>query len=137
MGEYLFEIYTTGDELNQISDEVTYQGLFIPQFEKLEYDSDTKVLNVVWGPVPKADGFAVKISRINGTVIYVSYSLDYDATEYQISSSFGNWLETPYVGSNYIIEIHAFAYEVDFPAGEEVYNLKEISIGTKEFIWGQ
>ena len=136
-GEYFFEIYSAEEELLQLTDNVEFEDLFIPEITNTEFNNTSKILSVSWNPVLNADGYAVKVARPNGDVIFISYSLDFDATEYQIGTTYGNWIQPPVVGSKYILEVHAFCYEDDIPNEEKAYNLKEIAIGEKEIYWGQ
>lgn len=137
LGEYLFEVHSAEDELFQATDQLTYNNLPIPEITGAEYNKDSKILKVEWDPAANADGYAVKVTQTTGTIVFVSFSLDRDATAYEITSAHGNWITPPAMGRNYLLEVHAFAYEEGVDYEDQVYNLNEIAIGSREIVWGQ
>ena len=123
IGDYQFEILSVDDELVQTTDFLEFEDLSVPVINKSDYDSESQFLEVSWDPVPGAEGFAVKITKLDGEIIFISFSLDWDVIEYPISISAGSWTESPSFETNYILEVHAFTFESDSDAENYVYNL--------------
>ena len=136
-GDYQFEILSVDDDLAQTSDFLDYANLPVPEVYTEEYDSVNQLLELSWDAIPEADGFAVKLSKSDGEIIFISFSLDWEAVDYQISASTGSWTESASIGTNYILEVHAFLLESNADTEDLIYNLKEISIGEKEIVWGE
>lgn len=129
--EFLFNVTSETGLSDESSDFLNVKNIGIPEILNLEIGANQKLVNVTWKSVSGIDGYVVKVAEEDGTYIYNSGGMEPDNTTYTINVLTGNWTKPIEVGSTYIIEVHAFAYEDDADEDYAAFNVEEISIGAQ------
>ena len=134
-GEYIFNITAESGETNESSDELNLNDIDIPDILSTEVSTNGDRLDMKWTKVSGADGYVVKLADEDGEYIYSSNTKAPNDTTLKISPLTGVWVEPFEVGNTYTIEVNAFAYEDDSNNQNAVFNVEEISIGSKSIVW--
>ena len=129
--EYKFNVTVESGLSNESIDYLNPKDISIPVITTAAFGDNNKLIDVAWSSVTGADGFLVKVAEENGNIIYTSDGILPTITNYTINLLAGNWTKPVEPGNTYIMEVHAFAYEADADEFYKVYNVEEISIGTK------
>lgn len=133
--EYKFTVTSESGNAIEKFDELKPKNLAIPQIDSLTIDDAEKLLSFEWNKVNGADGYIVKVLDLNGKTIFTSEGLPEDAHGYYLSLLTGNWIDSINFGDDYILELHAFAYEDSALESNNIYNVEEISIAQFRFTW--
>jgi hypothetical protein len=133
--EYQFSVTAESGLNNESTEYLNPKDIAIPVITKAAFSDNNKLIDVTWNPVAGADGFLVKVAEENANIIYTSDGMLPTITNYTINLLAGNWTKPVEQGNTYTIEVHAFVYEADADDFYKVYNVEEISIGTKSLAW--
>lgn len=126
----VFENGTTQVFQDVLSDKV----LALPVFEKCEYNTTKRQLDVSWTAVTDADSYAISIWE-GATLVFGSTELANTVKSYSVSANGGGWAAgfTPVNGKTYTVRLLAFLYE---PQGS-AYNVQATSVSETTMIWGE
>lgn len=106
----------------------------LPVFEKCEYNTLKRQLDVSWTAVTDADSYAINI--LDGTtLVFGSTELANTVKLYSVSANGGGWAADfiPVSGKTYNVRLLAFLYE---PQGS-AYNVQATSVSETTMIWGE
>ncbi len=137
-GSYVFTVKDMDGETQVVTDVLSYDGLAIPQFTKINFSGSPFTLDTEWDAIPETDGYFIKMYNTSGKLIFSGYSVASNILKYTISSSTnaGYWSETAVDGQTYLLQINAFTNDLEANNSNSAYNVQEISVGETEIIWG-
>ena len=137
-GSYAFTIKGTNGETLQVPDILNYENLAIPQFTKIKFSGTPYILELEWNVITNADGYFVKMFDLDGKLIFNGYNIKPDANKYIItsSSSSGYWSEAAVDGKSYLLQLNAFANDLEANTSNYIYNISEISLSETQIKWG-
>jgi len=137
-GSYEFTIKGMNGETLQVPDVLKYENLAIPQFTKIKFSGTHYILELEWNVITNADGYFVKIFDLDSKLIFNGYNIKPDANKYIItsSSSSGYWSEAAVDMKSYLLQLNAFANDLEANTSNYIYNISEISISEKQIKWG-
>jgi hypothetical protein len=130
-GEYKFNVLAEDGQTNESTDYLNVKNIGIPFILKAEIGDVQKLLDVTWTKVANADGYVVKISEDDGSLMYSTGAMSSESTTVSINLLAGNWSKPIEPGNTYIVEVNAFIYEDNIESYTAPYNLETISIATK------
>lgn len=133
--DYLFQVTSESGITKESTDFLSFDNIDITDITKTEFTENNKYLDIAWTEVTGADGYLIKIYNTEGVEIMNSYGFDTDILEYRLNILLENWIILPEQGETYILQLHAYAYEPEFEAGYDAYNIQEVSIAENEIIW--
>ena len=121
-----------------LPDMLSYDGLAIPQFTKINFSGTPLTLETEWEAVPEADGYFIKMYNTSGKLIFSGYSVDSNILKYTItgSTNSGYWSETAVEGQTYLLQINAYTNDAEANSSNAAYNVQEISVGESQIKWG-
>lgn len=137
-GSYVFTVKDMNGETQVVTDILSYDGLAIPQFSKINFTGSPFVLETEWGKITDTKGYFIKMIKPDGKLIFSSYSIGSDVVKYSItgSSNSGYWSETAVDGQTYLLQINAYTNDAEANSSNSAYNVQEISVGESEITWG-
>lgn len=135
-GNYVFDVIYE-DIAYQSTDEVRYDIIDIPIIDTTYFDNFNQVLAIEWTPDGTANNYKVRMTELDGELVFESRLLGGAVPQYVIDANEGSWFKYVDVGKDYIVELHAVLYEPSANNDDYLYNIQEISIGTQEAVWGE
>lgn len=135
-GEYLFEV-SNEDISHETTDLVTSDMLDIPVIDTAYYVDMRESMVVTWTPDGASEKYMVKMTDLDGNLIFSSNLLNSSQSAYEIERSAGSWFSYVQPGETYSIELHGILYEPTATNEDFLYNVQEISIGVSECKWGE
>jgi len=134
---FTYTITTQSGEVVQSYDELTYDNIDFPTITTAEYVDSTDIIELAWTAVSGADGYVLVFYNSVGEALVGGFSLADDETECEIDVSAVSWDITPDSGEECYVEVQAYAYEPSYTDGYQSYNIQEVSIAKKTFLWLQ
>lgn len=137
-GSYVFTVKDMDGETQVVPDILSFDGLGIPHFTKINFTGSPFALETEWAAIPDADGFFIKMFNTSGKLIFSGYSVVSNVLKYTISSSTtsGYWSEAAVNGQTYLLQINAYTTDPEANSSNSAYNVQEISVGESEITWG-
>lgn len=135
-GNYVFDVIHE-DISYQISDEVTYDIIDIPIIDTTYFDSFNQALSVEWTPDGTANHYKVRMTELDGELVFESRLLGASVEQYVIQENEGSWFKYLQSGKEYMVELHIILYEPLASNDDYLYNIQEVSIGTQVASWGE
>lgn len=137
-GSYTFTVKDMDGEIQVVSDVLSYDGLAVPHFTKINFTGSPFVLETEWAAISNADGFFIKMYNTSGKLIFSGYSVDSNILKYTItgSTNSGYWSETAVEGQTYLLQINAYTNDPEANSSNSAYNVQEISVGESQIEWG-
>lgn len=135
-GDYTFEVSNEGIA-HQVIDEVNFDIVDIPVIDTTYYNTFSQVLSVEWEPDGSFNQYMVKMTELDGELVFASRLLGGSVMKYEIDENLGSWFKYVESGKEYLVELHGILYEPDATNDDFLYNVQEISIGTQEAVWGE
>ena len=135
-GNYTFDVINE-DIPHQAVDLLEFDFLDIPVIDTTYWNEATQTMSVEWDQLEDAESYLVKLSDLDGNIVYVGQLLASVNVKFEIDLSTGSWFSFAEPGTAYNVELHAFMYEAGSGNDDYMYNIQEISIGVKELIWGE
>ncbi len=133
--EFSYTVTTQSGEVIEDYDQLTYDDMDLPAVSSAGYDESTNLIEVAWTSVNGADGYVVVFYNSSGEALTGGFSYTEDDTECEIDVSTISWEITPDSGEECYVEVQAYAYESGSDDTYQAYNIQEVSIAQKAFIW--
>lgn len=137
-GSYSFTVKDMNGETQVVTDALSYDGLAVPHFTKINFSSSPITLETEWNTIPETDGYFIKMYNTSGKLIFSGYSVASNILKYTITSSAnsGYWSEAAVEGQTYLLHINAYTNDADANSSNAAYNVQEISVGESQITWG-
>lgn len=137
-GSYSFTVKDMDGETQVVPDVLSYDGLAVPEFTKINFSGSPITLETEWNAIPETDGYFIKMYNTSGKLIFSGYSVASNVLKYSVTSSTnsGYWSEAAVEGQNYLLQINAFTNDADANSSNAAYNIQEISVGETQIKWG-
>jgi len=144
-GHYNFDLESKdGDRLTS-TDVLKRENLGFPEILKITYEDVDYSYDVEWSEVNAADEYFIKLLDKNASIVFTSATIEKGSTAFTlIQDELGTWEKEIVVGSNYLLQVFAVAYDGDADATATVgsissppFNMQEISFSETEFIWDE
>lgn len=137
-GSYAFTVKDMDGETQVVTDALSYDGLAVPQFSKINFTGSPITLETEWNAVPETDGYFIKMYNTSGKLIFSGYSVASNVLKYTVttSTSSGYWSEAAVEGQTYSLQINAFTNDAEANSTNAAYNIQEISVGESQITWG-
>jgi len=137
-GSYAFTVKDMDGETQVVTDALSYDGLAVPQFSKINFTGSPITLETEWNAVPETDGYFIKMYNTSGKLIFSGYSVASNVLKYTVttSTSSGYWSEAAVEGQTYLLQINAFTNDAEANSTNAAYNIQEISVGESQITWG-
>jgi len=133
IGQFDFTVMNEDIE-HMVSDVLEFNDLGFPTIDSAGYNNGT--IRVEWQDVANADSYLVRMVDENYELVFVGQLLNTNYTTYEIASNSGVWSKTPANGETYMVEVHAFKFEDGATNENYLYNANDLSIASKEVVWG-
>ena len=137
-GRYAFTVKDMDGETQVVTDSLSYDGLAVPQFTKINFSGSQVTLETEWNAVAETDGYFIKMYNTSGKLIFSGYNVASNVLKYSVTSSTnsGYWSETAVDGQTYLLQINAYTNDADANNTNAAYNVQEISVGETQITWG-
>ncbi len=137
-GNYVFTIKDMNGETQVVTDILSYDGLAVPHFTKINFSGTTVTLETEWAAIPETDGYFIKMFNTSGKLIFSGYNVASNVLKYTItgSTNSGYWSEAAVEGQTYLLQINAYTNDAEANSSNASYNVQEISVGESEITWG-
>lgn len=138
-GSYVFTVKDMDGETLIVPDILSFDGLGIPHFTKINFTGSPFVLDTEWAAIPETDGYFIKMYNTSGKLIFSGYNVASNILKYSITSSTnsGYWSEAAVNGQTYLLQINAYTNDPEANSSNSAYNVQEISVGESEITWGE
>jgi hypothetical protein len=136
-GIYVFDVESTTGEVLQETDFLEIINLEIPEIVSTSFNTNTLTLTVKWEAIAGADGAVVKLTDKQGNIVFISYGLTSETTEFPLGTGSGTWTSSANMGDELILQVQSYVVESGVNEEISLYNIAGIAIGEKEIIWGQ
>ena len=137
-GNYSFTVKDMDGETQVVPDVLSYDGLAVPHFTKINFSGSPLTLETEWNAIPETDGYFIKMYNTSGKLIFSGYSVASGILKYSVTSSTnsGYWSEAAVVGQTYLLQINAYTNDADANSTNAAYNIQEVSVGESQITWG-
>ncbi len=134
-GQYYFTIQNTLGGIFEDYDYLPANYMTIPEITSVVYNDVSKTIKVDWLQTIGSEGYIVNMVTYNGDILYQGYEINGDSTSYTIKTSDTGWKQTPYSGTDYILELNAISYEDNSDMTEYYYHINALSVAQEPVTW--
>jgi hypothetical protein len=137
-GSYSFTVKDMNGETQVVPDVLSYDGLAVPEFSKINFSGSPLTLETEWNAIPETDGYFIKMYNTSGKLIFSGYSVASNILKYSVTSTTnsGYWSEAAVVGQTYLLQINAYTNDAEANSTNASYNIQEVSVGESQITWG-
>ena len=135
IGQFDFAVVNEDIE-HTVTETLEFNDLPFAIIDSVGYSN--QMVHVEWQSADDADSYHVRMVDDNYEPVFVGQLLNNTVSVYEITLSSSGWAGTPEQGKTYGIEVLAYKYEDGLTTGNDyLFNVNDLSISSKEVIWGE